>query len=104
MANKYLPGGALNPAWCDEQDANMEAERITDALLDIFNDDLIDADVALNLGDGVMVTICNKDEDDISKIKSCSEDEYEAKFQFIKRHSDNEEDLKLAREIIGLTI
>ena len=105
MANKYLPGGGLNPIWCDEQDAIEEVERISSALENIFDDDSMDADVSLDLGEGVTLNLSKKDynsDDDNDVDDRNFEDIYEAKFNFIKRHSDNEEDLKLAREILGL--
>ena len=37
MANKYLKGGALNPAWCDEQDAELITGSIVDSLYNLFN-------------------------------------------------------------------
>lgn len=101
MARKYLPGGALNPAWCDEQDRLLQTESINSALSDLF--DTMDIDLNLKLGEGVDVSISNKNKEPKSMCVSLdTESEYEAKFNFIKRHSATPEDLQLAREIIGL--
>ena len=101
MARKYLKGGALNPAWCDEQDVAYETESIMNSLYDLFNMDM-DLDLNLDLAEGVNVNISNKRiEEDMCTIVNIIDD-YEAKFEFIKRHSGSPEDLKLAREIIGL--
>ena len=101
MANKYLPGGALNPIWCEEQDAEEMTESITESLMDIFESDDIDADVQINLGEGVIVN-ARKSSSNESRNVCIAENDYEAKFNFIKQHSDDPDDLKLAREIIGL--
>lgn len=102
MANKYLKGGALNPAWCDEQDAAFETECITESigtLYDIFDD--MDIDFSLQLGEGVSVNISKP-----KKLKEMctvnTEKDYEAKFNFLKNHNDTPEDLELAMKIIGL--
>lgn len=105
MANKYLPNGALNPIWCMEDDARKEAEAIKESIEDIFDCDGIEAGLELDLGEGVVAHIGKvlgdeDDDDDYDDIDPLSD--YEAKFQFIKMHSDNPEDLKLAREIVGL--
>ena len=105
MANKYLPNGALNPIWCMEDDARKETEAIMESLEDIINNGGINTSLELDLGEGVTAHIgsiyddevCDDDDDDIDMFS-----DYEAKFQFIKMHSDNPEDLKLAREIVGL--
>ena len=72
----------------------------------------IKADV--DLGNGIVLHLpiqandVDEYEEDIEEgIEMCnlvpySDNDYEARFQFIKRHSDNPDDLKLAREIIGL--
>lgn len=96
MASKYLKGGALNPAWCDEQDAALLTESIME-LYDLFGDDM---DLDLELTEGVNITISNKNKEMCKIINT--ESDYEAKFNFIKNHSATPEDLKLAREIIGL--
>ena len=103
MAEKYLKGGALNPAWCDEQDKAQEVENIMYGLEEIFNN--MNAELNLQLGEGVDVTVSNKTSN-IPLNNMCNiidlEKEYEAKFNFIKNHSGTPEDLKLAKEIIGL--
>jgi hypothetical protein len=102
MADKYLPNGGLNPIWCMEDDARKEAEAITESIESLFDCDGITTHLELDLGEGVAAhieKIYNEydDEDDIDILS-----DYEAKFRFIKMHSDNPEDLKLAREIVGL--
>lgn len=105
MAKKYLPGGALNPAWCDEQDAAIMTEEIMDGLEDIFN--ALDSEIELELAEGINLNISNKQQNIESSNEMCRtihslEKEYEAKFNFIKNHSETPEDLQLAKEIIGL--
>ena len=101
MTEKYLKGGALNPIWCDEQDAIFETESIMDCLSDLFS--LMDIDLNIQLGEGVAVGISNKNKEPMNMCSILNtESEYEAKFNFIKRHSATPEDLQLAREIIGL--
>ena len=103
MANKYLPGGALNPIWCEEQDAKEMTESITESLMDIFENDDIDASVEINLGEGVVVNAQKSSSNKRGNLCTIiAENDYEAKFNFIKQHSDDPDDLKLAREIIGL--
>ena len=61
MADKYLKGGALNPAWCDEQDAAEMTEDIVGSLIDIFETDgFEDSNVELELGPGVKLNISKK--------------------------------------------
>lgn len=102
MANKYLKGGALNPAWCDEQDAKAMTESIIDSLYDLFTNG-VDIGISLQLGEGVDISLSRKP---MNMNTMCTivdtESEYEAKFNFIKNHSGTPEDLKLAKEIIGL--
>lgn len=104
MAKKYLPGGALNPAWCDEQDAALMTEEIMDGLGNIFNE--LDMDLDIQLEEGVNLNISNKQQNiepsNICRTVEDLEKEYEAKFKFIKNHSGTPEDLQLAKEIIGL--
>lgn len=102
MARKYLKGGALNPAWCDEQDRESLTESIMDSLCDLFRN--IDMDLNLKLAEGVNVTISNKCKEESKEMCTIinTESDYEAKFNFIKNHSGTPEDLQLAKEIIGL--
>lgn len=102
MANKYLKGGALNPVWCDEQDAEIFSESITDSIFNLL--DILDINFDLQLMEGVNINVSNKrkDEGRIMCDIINTENYYEAKFNFIKNHSGTPEDLKLAREIIGL--
>lgn len=102
MANKYLPGGALNPIWCDEQDAEEMAESITESIMDIFECDDIDAGIEIDLGEGVVLNAQKSSSNRNNGNLCIADNDYEAKFNFIKQHSGNPEDLKLAREIIGL--
>ena len=103
MARKYLKGGALNPIWCDEQDAAYEAEMITDSmglLYNIFNE--MDINFDFHLGEVADISISNnKPQKNMCTIVNI-ENDYEAKFNFIKNHSGTPEDLQLAREIVGL--
>ena len=101
MANKYLKGGALNPAWCLEQDAKLLEESIFNGIMNLI--DMVDINLNFEPIEGVGINISNTR----SRSKEmCSivntENDYEAKFNFIKNHSDTPEDLQLAREIIGL--
>lgn len=103
MARKYLKGGALNPVWCDEQDAAMEAEFIMDSIklfYDIF--DNMDINFNLQLGEVADINISkNRNKKEMCTIVD-TESDYEAKFNFIKNHSSTPEDLELAMKIIGL--
>ena len=101
MARKYLKGGALNPIWCDEQDAEIFADSIVDSLSNLFG--TMDIDLNLQFGEGIDVNISNKrsDEKEMCSIVN-TENDFEAKFDFLKRHSDTPEDLELAMRIIGL--
>ena len=104
MADKYLPNGGLNPIWCMEDDARKEADAIMESIEDLFDCDGVHTRLELDLGDGVKAHI-EPDDDEYEDDGNDNIDmisKYEAKFQFIKMHSDNPEDLKLAREIIGL--
>lgn len=98
MADKYLKGGALNPAWCDEQDAKIETESIINSLYNLF--DQLDINLNIQLGDSIGIGI-SKDKN-LKDMCINTEGDYEAKFKFIKNHSDTPENLKLAKEIIGL--
>lgn len=93
---KYLPGGALNPAWVDEQEANHITKNIIDGLWELFNN--LDINLNLELTEGVNINISNQNKKDMCTIVN----DYDQKFDFIKRHSDTPEDLKLAKEIVGL--
>ena len=100
MANKYLKGGALNPAWCDEQDAALLKESIFDTICNLF--DTMEIDLDLELTEGVNINISNKPQLKTMCTIVDADNDYEAKFNFIKRHSDTPEDLELAKKIIGL--
>ena len=100
MTRKYLKGGALNPAWCEEQDAAMQAEWICECLEDLFKTGM-EMDLNLQLSDAVNVNLSNRSYEEMFSSME-AESIYEAKFNFIKNHSDTPEDLKLAREILGL--
>lgn len=109
MARKYLPGGALNPIWCEEEDARVLAENSMDmmkAMYELYvmmaNDPDINMNFDLELAEGLNVNVSGKEKPkDMCSIID-TESEYEAKFNFLKRHSSTPEDLKLAKEIIGL--
>jgi hypothetical protein len=105
MAEKYLKGGALNPAWCDEQDTAIITEEIMDGLANLFNN--LDIELGLQFGEGIDLTISNRQTNIPSMMNNMctiidAEKEYEAKFNFIKNHSATPEDLQLAKEIVGL--
>ena len=101
MARKYLKGGALNPAWCDEQDAQSLTESIMNAIDSLL--DNTDFDINLQLGEGVDISISNKNNElkNMCNIVN-TENDYEVMFNFLKNHSETPEDLQLAKEIIGL--
>ena len=103
MANKYLNGGALNPVWCEEEDIHTETERIMDGLKEIFESEY-DVGLNINLSEGISITLSNKkpNSNQMCNIVDMTDRDYESKFNFIKQHSDDPDDLKLAREIIGL--
>lgn len=72
---KYVKGGGLNPFWIDWDMERCSREQQDDNnFADLFD----------------------------RNINELYERELEAKFQFLKRHSDSEEDLKLAKQILGL--
>lgn len=105
MADMYVKGGSLNPFWVDEdidraireefkQDENLQ-EALTDGLKIALQQSIRE------------VLACkareyeeNQEEDDEDDEDYL--DELEAKFQFIKRHSDNPNDLELAKKILGI--
>ena len=100
MASKYLKGGALNPAWCEEQDAELKSEIVMD-LLESFEDE--DVDVNLEISDGINVVIRkNKESKETNNICTIADNDYEAMFNFLKRHSATPEDYRIAKDIIGL--
>lgn len=98
---KYLPGGSLNPYWVNEQ----EQSRLKQDLLEDLNSfvnilkDPIFGCISIMKQPVEMCTIIHNGEQSYRGL----EQELEAKFNFIKRHSDSKEDLQLAREIIGLS-
>jgi hypothetical protein len=90
--NKYLPGGSINPAWAREQEVANITNDISNEFYEFINN------LEFNFG---------KEEVNVNMIirkEMCEicDDEYERKFNFIRNHSDSPEDLKLAREIIGI--
>lgn len=94
--DKYLRGGSLNPAWVNEQEKQNIVDSIKDGLEELA--ECIDVKINMSLAEGIDLSLTNKCIDNsISSI-----DSLEDKFNFIKRHSDNPEDLKLAKEIVGL--
>lgn len=110
MANKYLKGGALNPIWCDEEDARILAENTTSMMESLYEicsmmaEDDIDVDFNLELAEGLNVNVSSANKENPKDMCSIidTESELEAKFNFLKRHSSTPEDLELAKEIIGL--
>lgn len=103
MARKYLKGGALNPAWCDEQDAEMIAEEVSNCITELLNS-IMDVELDVEIAEGVNVHIASSK--NVEPICMCNivdaESDYEAKFNFVKNHSSTPEDLELALKIIGL--
>ena len=108
MASKYLKGGALNPVWCDEQDAEYMAEQISEEIISLL--ECTDMSIDMDLGSGVEVHIPGKSEkimdalleDELEDEDVSVEEELEAKFLFLKKHSGNPEDLELAKLILGI--
>lgn len=96
MAKKYLPGGALNPAWCHEQDVAQMTESIMDTLNDLFASGVA-MELNLELSEGISVKIPNNQTQEVVR-----SNDYEEIFQFLSRHRDTPEDLELAMKIIGL--
>lgn len=96
--DKYLKGGSLNPAWVDEQERQQIVDDIMDGLEELI--ECFGAKINMNLAEGIDLSLTNITDSSMPSINSVNE--LEAKFNFIKNHSDNPEDLKLAREIIGL--
>lgn len=91
---KYVKGGGLNPFWME-----YEIERYSKENSNDYHDDNTDDNIMceiIDLIDDYVNNYCD-DNDDISY-----EDKLEADFQFLKRHSDSEEDLKLAKQILGI--
>lgn len=104
MARKYLPGGALNPIWCDEQDAEREKKYVSD-LVDLFMtlSDGPNVNMDLEMGDeGVHIKLSGNKVQKVVCQNIDSYNDYEEKFEFLKTHSDTPEDLELAMKIIGL--
>ena len=94
--DKYLKGGSLNPAWVNEQEKQNIVDSIKDGLEELA--ECIDVKINMSLAEGIDLSLANRCIDH----STSSIDSLEDKFNFIKRHSDNPEDLKLAREIVGL--
>ena len=104
MADMYVKGGSLNPFWGDEQidkAAKKEfkeymgtvSEGLTNTLREVINEFSNEiSEYYAEEGD--------EEEEDDEKVNIA--DELEAKFQFIKRHSDDPEDLALAKKILGI--
>lgn len=96
--DKYLKGGSLNPRWVDEQNRQKTVEDTMDNLHELLECFEIN-EININLAEGIDLSLSPGNN---SSSVSIDDNDYEAKFKFIKDHSDNPEDLKLAREIIGL--
>ena len=100
MARKYLKGGALNPEWCEEQDIAYITESVKECIAGLFST-MMDVELNLQLAEGVNVKVSNSSLKTMCEIID-TESEFEAKFNFIKNHSDTPEDLQLAKQIVGL--
>jgi len=100
--NKYLKTGAINPAWAEEEDTEIMSNGITECINKLF--DTINLDMDIELAKGVNINISNKQNKQQTEMCSIIPplNDYESKFEFIKRHSGSPEDLRLAREIVGL--
>ena len=100
--NKYLKTGAINPAWAEERDAEIMTNGIMEHIDNLL--DSIDLNMDIELAKGVNINVSNKQNKQHTEMCSIVPplDDYESKFEFIKRHSNSPEDLKLAREIVGL--
>lgn len=93
--NMYNPGGGLNYFWVEErieeynrEKRRKEMEEYGESISDIMEDfanNLIKSSIQIPICDNNSIT-----------------DELEAKFQFIKNHSDDPEDLELAKKILGI--
>lgn len=114
MAQKYNQFGGLNPVWVAEEDRRLALEQ--DRELQEANANLIESirngfhDVIEAAAEAIRECYNEnpKEEKEIiletNKVNNSIsiEDELEAKFQFIKRHSDSDEDLALAKKILGI--
>lgn len=100
--NKYLKTGAINPAWAEERDEEIMTNGIMECIDNLL--DSIDLNMDIELAKGVNINVSNKQNKQHTEMCSIVPplDDYESKFEFIKRHSNSPEDLKLAREIVGL--
>lgn len=91
--DKYIKGGSLNPFWINE--LRYQTRLKNNGRIPGEDDDFIPFSECL---ENVINNFDSDDDcDDISY-----EDELEAKFNFLKKHSDSEEDLELAKQILGL--
>lgn len=79
---KYIKGGGINPFWMFEQEEQALEDDFIDSLMSCI--DMI-----------VPVSVVNNQQQDTLN-------ELEAKYQFLKNHSDSPEDLQLAKEILGI--
>lgn len=96
MCEKYLPGGSLNPYWVLNQKQQINAKEeaeLEEGLMEALESCSVDPDAA-------MIEMCKLVP--FERVPITLDEELETKFNFIKRHSDNPEDLQLAREIAGL--
>ena len=90
---KYVKGGGLNPFWIDYEIERYSKENSDDYCDTITNTDNSSICDFVDMSSDYSINYY----DDISY-----EDKLEADFQFLKRHSDSEEDLKLAKQILGI--
>lgn len=79
---KYVKGGALSPFWVEWDMERYRRENPDEYCYSSTN-----------------VTISTEGCNDIHY-----GDKLEARFQFLKKHSNSEEDLKLAKQILGIDI
>ena len=103
MADMYVKGGSLNPFWVDEdidRCAKEEFKENMQYLSNQFRDSI--KKVIDEFRDEINELNDDEDEDDEEEENDDIAAELEAKFQFIKRHSDNPDDLALAKKILGI--
>lgn len=103
MADMYVKGGSLNPFWVDEQ-IDKAAKREFEEYMGTVSEGLTNTlrEVINEFSDEISEYYDEEDDEEEKDEKVNIADELEAKFQFIKRHSDDPEDLALAKKILGI--
>lgn len=102
----YLKNGSLNPFWVDEdidRHAKKEFEEYASYLSKCFRNSLKSAIDECRDDINALAEEYDDDEDDDDEEEETDIGaELEAKFQFIKRHSNDPDDLELAKKILGI--